>query len=290
LADLTVEALDPTQPPVFRGGANAWQFSRCPRLTLRRLRAEGQSGNGFNLDDGGRLTEPVAGVRLLGLEVEDIGPRGNCDGIKVSGLVDLEIRDCRIRGWSGQGIDFVGCHRAKIVGCRLEGKPGFDGTAGIQLKGGTSDVLVENNVLLQAGQRPLNVGGSTGKPYFRPPEAPHEAKAIVVRGNEIRGGLCAVAFVGVDGAEFSGNRVFHPAKWLFRILQESRDPSFVPCRNVVVRDNAFVFRRAEVQVDVNIGPGTAPETFRFSGNTWRAEDAPALSRPRLPTAESDPRP
>ena len=50
---LTIEALDSTQPPIFRGGKTAWQFSRCPGLNLRHLKITGQSNNGINLDDGG---------------------------------------------------------------------------------------------------------------------------------------------------------------------------------------------------------------------------------------------
>jgi hypothetical protein len=69
----------------------------------------------------------------------------------------------------------------------------------------------------------------------------------------------------------------------------------VPCRNVLVRDNRIVFRRAQVQIEVNIGAGTAPDTFRFEKNRWFAEDRPSSSKPKLPveekegTYDSDPR-
>ena len=105
---LTIEALDPKQPPHFRGGANAWHFSRCKDLSLRNLRLSGQTGNGLNLDDGGDLANPTTGITIEHVEISDIGPKGNHDGIKCSGLDQLTIRDCAITGWGGQGIDFVG--------------------------------------------------------------------------------------------------------------------------------------------------------------------------------------
>lgn len=292
---LTIEALDPKQTPLFKGGTNGWQFSRCKDLTLRNLRVSGQTGNGLNVDDGGRLDEPVTGITLEGLEISDIGPTGNHDGIKCSGLDKLTIRDCTITGWGGQGIDFVGCHDSLISGCRFVGKEGFTASAGVQLKGGTSDVTVEKCHFVNGGERPINVGGSTGLPYFRPQGAKHEAARLVVRDNIIEGSLCAAAFVGVDGAEFTGNTILFPTKWIFRILQETKEPGFVPCRNVVVKGNKIVFHRSQVQVDVNIGPGAAPETFRFEGNRWFAEDRPQASKPKLPVEEkngdygSDPR-
>lgn len=283
---LTVEAADPQRPPVFRGGATAWQFSRCAHLTLRHLKITGQTGNGLNLDDGGDRARPVPGITLEHLEISDIGPTGNHDGIKCSGLTGLTIRDCTISGWGGQGIDFVGCEKSRIVGCTLTGKPGFSASAGVQLKGGSRDIVVERCTFRHAGSRPLNVGGSTGLEFFRPPGAGFEAARIEVRGNRIEGGDCAAAFVGVDGATFAGNTVLFPARWIFRLLQETAAPGFVPCRNVSITGNTIRFRRAQVQVEVNVGAGTAPETQQFRGNRWFAEDRPQASRPRLPVPET----
>jgi hypothetical protein len=282
---LTIEALDAKNPPVFKGGSNGWHFSRCASLTLRSLRIAAQRDNGLNLDDGGQLDKPVAGITLDRIEVSDIGPSGNHDGIKCSGLDQLTIRDCTITGWGGQGIDFVGCHRPLITGCRFVGKPGFTVSAGVQLKGGTADVTVEKCHFTDAGDRPLQVGGSTGLPYFRPPGAKYEATRVIARDNIIEGSLCAAAFVGVDGAEFIGNTILFPTKWIFRILQETREPGFPPCRNVLIKDNRIVFRRSQIRTDLNIGDATAPATFRFENNRWFAEDRPQASKPSLPVEE-----
>lgn len=59
----------------------------------------------------------------------------------------------------------------------------------------------------------------------------------------------------------------------------------MPCRNGRVTNNRIVFRRGRLRVDVNVGGGTAAETFSFEGNRWFAADRPAASRPQLPVAE-----
>ncbi|MBL9116277.1 MAG: right-handed parallel beta-helix repeat-containing protein [Verrucomicrobiaceae bacterium] len=284
--DLVIEPLDPAQPPVFRGGSSGWHFSRCDRLTLRGIRVTGQKVNGLNLDDGGKADQPVEGILIENVEVSDIGPQGNHDAIKCSGLNKLTIRNCRISGWGGQGIDFVGCHDSLITGCHFEGKDGFSASAGIQLKGGTSQVVVEKCRFIHGGERPINAGGSTGLPFFRPPGALYEAKELIIRNNTIEGSSCAVAFVGVDGAEFSDNTVLFPQRWLFRILQETREPGFAPCRKVLIKNNRFVFRRADLRSDVNVGEGTEPGSFVFEGNRWFAEDRPSASKPNLPAQET----
>jgi hypothetical protein len=285
IANLTIEAADSDQPPHFRGGTYAWHFSSCDGLKLRHLRVSGQSHNGLNLDDGGRVNRPMKNVTLENLEIRDIGPKGNVDGLKCSGLEDMTIRNCTIEGWGGQAIDLVGCHRVLIVGCHFTGKSGFSQASGVQCKGGSEDVTIEKSRFNNAGQRPINAGGSTGMAYFRPAGAKYEARRIVIRDNVISGSLCACAFTGVDGAEFTGNTILHPEKWIFRILQETTDADFVPCRNVLIENNAIVFRRSPVAIEVNVGAGTAPETFRLVKNGWFAEDRPDRSRPRLPTEE-----
>ncbi len=273
IANLTVEAADPANPPRFVGGTTAWHFSKCPGLTLRSLAASGQTGNGINIDDGGADGQPTARVTLEKLVVSDVGPRGNCDGIKCSGIDDLTIRDCTIAGWGGQGIDLVGCHRVLIDECRLGGKDGFTQSAGVQAKGGSSDVVIEDCRFLRAGARPINAGGSTGLAYFRPKAATYEARNITIRNNTIEGSECACAFVGLDGGSFTGNTVTNPTKWIFRILQETTEPGFVPCRDVVIEGNTITYRPEQVRTRVNIGPNTNADSFRIENNTWLTGEA-----------------
>lgn len=155
---LTVEALDPSQLPVFQGGNVGWHFSRCSKLTVRHLHLRGQAQAGLNIDDGGPEHPPPEGILIEEVRVSDVGPRGNYDGIKGSGLKGVTIRRCAIEGWGGQGIDLVGCHQVLITSCELKGKEGFTATAGVQAKGGCSDVVIEHCRFLNAGQRALNLG------------------------------------------------------------------------------------------------------------------------------------
>ena len=98
--------------------------------------------------------------------------------------------------------------------------------------------------------------------------------------------MAGVCFVGVDGASVRYNTFYRPERWVARILQETRGPGFVPSRNGRFEHNLVVFRRRQVREVVNVGPGTAPETFAFAANLWYCEDAPGASRPALPVKEA----
>jgi hypothetical protein len=161
------------------------------------------------------------------------------------------------------------------------------GDNGVQAKGGSSEVAIRRCRFEHAGQRGVNLGGSTGLAYFRPRPQGYEAKDITVEDCTFLGSMAPVAFVGVDGAVVRHNTIYRPRRWAFRILQETRQEGFVPCRNGQFTDNLIAFRSDEMATAINVGDGTAPETFRLASNAWYCLDAPDRSRPSLPIAEAD---
>jgi hypothetical protein len=279
---------DERDPPLIEGGTTGLQLADARHVTLRNLRFRGATGNGLNIDDGGDMDASAAGIVIERVHVSDVGPRGNHDGIKLSGVRDFVIRDSTVEGWGGGAIDMVGCHDGVIERCTFRGKDGFQQSTGPQLKGGTSRVTIRDCRFDRAGSRAINCGGSTGLPYFRPLDATYEAKDITIERNTFRGGETPVAFVGVDGAVFRQNVIYRPEKWVLRILQESTDKRFVPCRDVRFEDNLIVYTRQAVQTVANVGPNTRADTFTFDRNRWFCIDAPD-ARPQLPVKETNAR-
>ncbi|MBI2300995.1 MAG: right-handed parallel beta-helix repeat-containing protein [Armatimonadetes bacterium] len=290
---IVIAAADPARPPTFRGGGNGLHLVRPTHVELRDLVFEGATGNGLNLDDGGGRDGSAHHLVLRRLHVSDVGPEGNCDGIKVSGLDDFRIEECTVERWGsgGSAIDMVGCHRGLITGCLFRYR-GDLAANGVQTKGGSSDVTIRRNRFEQAGSRAINLGGSTGLQFFRPPleqdagGSHAEARRITVEGNVFIGSAAPVAFVGCDGSVVRFNTIYRPGRWCLRILQETNEAGFVPCRNGEFSDNLVVFRAGELATAVNIGPNTAPGTFRFERNAWFCEDRPERSHPDLPAAET----
>ncbi|MCC7139501.1 MAG: right-handed parallel beta-helix repeat-containing protein [Planctomycetes bacterium] len=293
---VVVEPEDPKRPPVVRGGGSGLQLSSASWVEVRGLVLEGARGNGLNVDDAGRGDGSAHHLVVADVVVRDVGPDGNCDGIKLSGLEDFRVERCVVERWGrgGSAVDMVGCRRGTIEGSTFRHEPGTQGS-GVQMKGATRDVTVRRNRFEHAGSRAVNAGGSTGLAYFRPPldtwkGDKWEAKDLRIEGNTFVGADTPVAFVGVDGAVFRFNTVWVPGRWAMRILQETVAPGFVPCRNVEVSDNVVAFRSDRwSEGGVNVGGNTAPDTFRFARNVWWCVDAPPRTRSlvRLPTPEQD---
>lgn len=287
---IIIAAADPAQPPVIEGGGGGLQLSDPAFVELRHLVFSGASGNGLNIDDGGSKATPAHHIRLVGLVVRDVGPKGNRDGIKLSGVDAFLIEDCTLERWGdgGSAIDMVGCHKGTIRRCSFRHGENAEGANGVQAKGGSSEIEVRHCRFEHSGGRAVNIGGSTGLAFFRPEPLGYEAKQITVEDCTFIGSAAPIAFVGVDGATVRYNTIYRPRRWVVRILKETQLPQFVASRNGRFTNNVIAFRSDELNSVVNVGPYTAPETFVFSDNLWYCLDRPKRTRSlvRLPVPET----
>lgn len=294
---------DPPRPgeaawkrPVIEGGSQGLHLSRCAYVVVQNLEIRNVSANGINSDDGAEYDNPTSAHHQVfrSLFIHDVGSNGNQDGLKLSGIYDFVVLDCEIArcggGMSGSGIDMVGCHRGVIANSFMH-----DLSANaVQAKGGTSDIEISRCRMVDAGERAINIGGSTGFEFFRPPlskdEVNAEARNVRAVSNLIIGSNAAVAFVGAVECIASNNTIINPRRWVMRILQETRSTppyEFAPSSNNTFMNNIVYYERAVIATHVNIGGDTSPATFTFANNLWFAHDNPSRSGPSLPVPEQD---
>lgn len=278
---VVITALDPDDPPVIEGGASGIHLSGCTGIRLAHLVVRGCTGNGINIDDGGRADEPASAIEVDRVAILDTGPTGNRDALKLSGVRDFKVTRCRFEGWGGSAIDMVGCHAGEIRDCTFRGKDGFSQDNGVQAKGGSSDIRVLASFFERAGQRAVNAGGSTGDAYFRPVDAATEAQRIEVAGCRFSGGDAVIAFVSSRDCRFHHNTIHRPVRWVIRILQESSGERFPPSGNHRF-DHNLIVADPGLRSEVNVGAGTDPESCRFEDNVWHREGGGRRNVPALP--------
>lgn len=273
----------PGETVIFQGGNNAIQLSDPAFLHISGLIFQGQTGNGFNTDDGGSYDTPAHHIIFENCTFRDMAATGNNDLLKLSGFDDFQILRCTLQNGAagGSGIDMVGCHQGLIQACYFENL----GSNAIQAKGGCEDIQIERNLFRDGGQRTLNLGGSTGLAFFRPDTAHFEAADIRVFSNIIIGSWAAVAYVGSVNVRVENNTIYNPENWVIRILQETVDPDrFLECGDNTFHNN-IVFLDHNLSTETNIGPNTRPETFSFSHNLWYNSALPNWSGPDIPTPD-----
>ena len=283
-APITIRGTDPQSPPTFQSGNEGLHLTDCQYLKLQHLHFTGFADNGINIDDGGSFDTPSHHLILEDLAITETGPHGNHDALKLSGVTDFVVRRCRFEGWGGSAIDMVGCHRGVVEECRFFGRERNDQASGIQIKGGSSNILIQTSFFHWAGQRAINIGGQTDPAFFRPADAPYEATAVEVAGNRIFGSQASIVWATSDGSLVHHNALIFPHHWILRILQESQDKRVAPCRNGLFSQNIVLYDERVTTV-VNVGENTAPELFQFQSNLWhRTAGAKPLRLPGPGTA------
>jgi hypothetical protein len=283
--------------PVLQGGGNAMQLVRPRYVVLHDLEVRNSTANGISVDDGGDYADADAARYLVfrDLDIHDIGSTGNQDCLKLSGINDFWVlRSSFARcggGSSGSAIDHVGCHRG-ILAENLFSDLSASGNA-VQCKGGSEDITIIANQINDGGARAINMGGSTGFEFFRPPlstSAPNaEARRIHVIANLIEGSVAPIAFVGCVDCLAANNTILTPENWVVRILQETvsgNGYTFEPSSEGRFVNNVVYYDRSGISTHVNVGANTQPETFTFANNLWYAYDQPGNSAPSLPVAET----
>ncbi|GLR19919.1 right-handed parallel beta-helix repeat-containing protein [Portibacter lacus] len=278
---------DEQHQSIFRGGTEAIHLIDCSYVVLDGLVIEQQTGNGINIDDGGDYSSPAKHITIRNCIFRDMAASGNNDLLKMSGVDSFLIEGCLfINGGSGgSGVDFVGCHWGTVQDCLFDNA----GTSGIQNKGGTQFIRIQRNTFKNISQRALNLGGSTGLQFFRPPLPDpivdaFEAADLEVFSNVFIGCRAPLAYVGAIRVKVYNNTFYHPENWVLRILQETTEPGFLPCSDNEFRNN--IVQLESDLTEVNIGNNTAPETFTFSHNLWFNESSNNWS-PNLPVTDTD---
>ena len=295
-APIWIRGSSATNRAILSGANAGLHLTRVRYLVVENLEVSGSAHNGINCDDGGDYGNATATHHVVfrNLDIHDIGGTGNQDGLKLSGVNRYRVLDCRFArcggSLSGSGIDHVGCHSGVVARCVFEQMSGN----AVQCKGGSADIDITQCRILDGGARGVNIGGSTGPAYFRPPLFTNavnvEARAIRVTANVFRGASAPVAFVGCTDCLVANNTIVDPEDWFLRILQESVSSppyDFLPCGENAFMNNLVYFERAGLKgTDINVGGNTAPASFLFANNLWYAHDRPGESRPDYPVTES----
>jgi len=289
---ITIEGTDPDDRPVIRGGSQGLHLADPAYVKLRYIVVEDADDNGINIDDGGDMDQSAHHMILEHITVRNVGPNGNRDGIKLSGVREFVVRDGLIQRWGdgGSGIDMVGCRNGVIERCTLAHVLDTAASSGIQAKGGTQNVVIRKCHFSRAGRRAINLGGSTGDRFFRPPlkaVANTESRQVMVRHCTFVGSNTPVAFTTSVDCRVERCTIYRPGRWVLRILQEKPLDRFLPSQRGRFSDNVIVWQAGDLHRFVNVGPDTKPETFVFEGNWWYCADRPGASRPRLPGGETD---
>lgn len=213
----------------------------------------GMSGRGFG--------DPIRNLTIQDNKIHSSG----LDGVKVSQAYNVKVLNNDVSGSGEEGIDFVAVNNSRIAGNDVSGS---DGPSSLGVKGGSSNVTIEDNTVWDAKGAGISVGGWTTAKWMWPNARSYEAKNLKVVGNEVSDvGKAAILVSGARDSHI-GDNYLDPdngqkaAIWVDR--SKAAHPSPIYSKDISIEGNAF---ESSKLVQVNKGNGTGLEV---SGNTAAA--------------------
>ena len=160
-APIVIESADPADPAIIRGSGSGMKFTDASYVTIRHLVFERQAEHAINIDDGDSYATPSHHITLSDLTIRDTGTHGIAAAIKMSGVQDFAIERATIVNWgTGSAITLVGAHRG-VIRESLFRHADDAGATGVQMKGGSTAIVVRENRFEHASIRAVQIGGST---------------------------------------------------------------------------------------------------------------------------------
>lgn len=264
---------------LYSGNTQAFQLSDPAYVKIQGLKFEKQTANGLNIDDAGTFDTPAHDIIIENCEWLNIGGTGNNDELKMSGVDNFKIQNCKFsNGADGAFVDMVGCHNGVLQDniCNTVGSGGQS----FQTKGGSKDITIQRNRFVDGGDRAMHIGGNTGTQYFRPQGANYEAMNIYVYSNTFQGSKAAIVFASAVYCEVVNNTIDLPGTYAVRVLQDNNIVQ--KCANNTFRNNIVVYTGTTA---INVGLGTDHPSFVYSNNLWFNPNNLSWSGPNTPYVE-----
>ena len=280
-APITVCAADPKDRPVFADASECFQMTRCSWFVIDGIITEGAHVNNFQFDFCHHFVVRNCTSRNMAGTLNN----GNCDGVKMPGSADFLFYKCSIEtwGWTGSGIDMVGCARILMAECFFTFPTGTKGGPNAtQPKSGTRGFGVYKSRFQDASLRSVQFGGA-GSPAHVGKAEKMSGLDQVAMGNVIVAGQCPLVFACAQDSTFAYNTVVNPTGHFCRILKEG---PYGFMSNNVVRRNLICYDRPILFLTHS--RGTTLKSVSFAENYWFNSKDPNRSIPKLPIPEKDP--
>lgn len=306
------------EKPLFRGTSNmyiwdGWDKGDSHHFILKDIKFNmPDCYHTININDGGTdeqfkhvLDGPCHNFIFDGLEFYRTAEVAQY--IKMAGCDTFVVQNCYFNGHGDRhniAIDAVGCHygvyRYNRVDSCLQG--------GFKLKGGCSDIIIQNNYFNHVAYTAINMGGDTWWEFTRPPihlmeEPTYECRRVYAFSNYLLDVHVPISFNTCYGCKVYNNIIVRtdntkcdpgdtpppaPASNLGLVwVRHKSEWCPNPSRDCELSNNIFYFNDREDGYDNVVwrcsdwnDEATYSATFVFRNNLWYNFDDPANSETR----------
>jgi hypothetical protein len=220
--------------------SGGWQFIRCAYLQFLDLHFEGDAvhpGRLFSIDNGGSCSTQSNHILVRGCTFSNTTDPAASVAFKFAGVDYFEVSNNVFKNIPAcEAMSYNTCHEGLIRGNRFE-----NCLSGGHIKGGASNITMQQNLFIDASQAPwvaYELGGDTGAPFYCPGDS-FEVKNLQFYANIIVGGYRGLALSSARDCKVINNTFYQCGQATMRFLTTS---NFYPALSGnLVENNLFAF-------------------------------------------------
>ncbi len=279
---ITIRGLHRSSPGPIRSTGKAWgiHLRGCTHIVLQDLFIFGASDAGILVDSPQSDKIVTGNITIDHVVVTQTGDMvGDHDAIRLHGVSDVKISNCRIEGWTYSAIDIVACRHVEIEKCRLTKREGYPTINGITVRAGSQNVHIQNTRFEAAGVVSVTCGGASANSEFRPPATNDAEPGTLVEASDVSIDNCLfvmghapVAFINAQSCSFRNNTIPYAKETVIVAARQTHDPRYAKTRDISFGSNIILWGPGDLRSIARIDDSLDPSTFNLETNIWWSPD------------------
>jgi hypothetical protein len=276
---ITIRSVAPHAPAVILADQDGLRLVRPQFVVVENIQIRDATMYGLLVDgrdDAGTAAEPwPSHLVIRDVVIERIGPQGNRHGMRLSCLRRVDIEGCRVEGWGGAAIEIVGSHDVSLLRCQLKGLPDHGQQCGVQMRGGSVNVRIEQSRFENAGLYAVLFGGRSAPDEFCPPlpETETAASSFEIRSGYVEKSLIlagsnAIGFFGAAECLARNCTIIRPRGSVLVIGHDPADPRVSPLQRGIFGANLILWKPGDLTALAIVDPAVDAADFVVEPNLW----------------------
>jgi hypothetical protein len=281
---IIIRGLDPQQPGPIRAQKSFFgiHLVDCSWIEVKDVVVFGAQYVGILVESAHTDATQDAHIKIRHASVVQTGKlSGDRDAIRVHGVADVAIEDCRIEGWTDSAIDVVASRQVVVDRCVLRHRDGFLTQAGVTIRAGSSDVRVANTRFDSAGLVSVAVGGISPDIDFHPRAKSDAPSGSLIEASDVTVSQCMfnlcripVSFIHASNVRFVKNTIHSPRRHIILAARETKDPRFAKSSKITFGGNLIEWVPSDLTTFANVDATLDPDSFNLETNLWWSPELP----------------
>lgn len=286
---IIIRSARPEQPAIIEASGEGILLNGASHLVIKDLTVTGAKINGITITAPSRTGVNSDELWPAYIDIENVtvlhtGGGGNKrHAIQVSGVTNVNIKNCKIHGWGGAGVDVMSASRVDISKCEFRGHEEYPQQAAVHVRGGSDVVRITDCTMVDSGVYSIIMGGEADKPLNIPgvvqtastkskTESGHTAARVQVMRCVIKGSLCPIHFLSATDCQVRNVTMIRPKQWVMAIDLAKAELNVKPSVRLTFGSNLIMWEPGDLDRLARLGSSFRDKSITIEQNLWWSKE------------------